>query len=99
MRSTVDRIDVVSEAKHALGISVVVLQPNLHGHPIALSFHVDRLVVQNLFATIQMLDELRDSAVVFELGGLRLASLGVSRALISKRDEQAFIQECEFTQS
>src|SRR6266536_1066255 len=94
MRSAVNRVDVVGEAENAFGISVVVLQANLHGDAIALGFHVDRLVMQNLFAAVQVLNEFGNSAVVFEL-----CSLGVSCALIGERDQQAFVEESQFAQA
>src|SRR6266498_835857 len=99
MRSAVNRVDVVGEAENAFGISVVVLQANLHGDAIALGFHVDRLVIQNLFAAVQVLNEFGNSAVVFELCRFGFASLGVSCALIGERDQQAFVEESQFAQA
>ena len=76
MRAAVDGVDVVGEAEDRLGVCVVVLQPDFHVDAVAVVLHVDGLVVQNLFAAIEMLDELRDAAVVLELGtlGLRQSS-------------------------
>ena len=99
MGAPVDRIDIVREAEHRLRIPVVVLQPDLHGHAAALGFHVNRLIVQHLFAAIQMLDELRDAAVVFEVRVLGLARLRVGRALVSQRDQQSLVKEREFAQA
>ncbi len=45
-------------------------------------FHVDRLVVERLLAAVQMLDEFGYAAVVFELGALGFAGLGVSLPLV-----------------
>ena len=67
VRAAVNGVDVVGEAEHGLGVAVVVLQRDLHGHAVALGFHVDRLVVQHVLAAVQVLDELRDAAVVLEL--------------------------------
>ena len=65
---------------------------------IAQAFHHDRLVVQNLFAAVDVLDELGDAAGVLELGALGFAGLGVGGALIGERDLQALVQEGEFAQ-
>ena len=83
MRASVDRVDVVGEAEHGLGVGVVVLQTDLHDHAAALGFHVDDFVVQHLLAAVQVLDEFGDAAVVFELGGLRFA--GSSRRWCARR--------------
>ena len=77
MRAAIDGVDVVGEAENGFRVAVVVLQADLHGHAAALGFHVDRLVVQHLLAAVQVLDEFGDAAVVFELGALGLAGLGV----------------------
>ena len=86
MGSAVDRIDVIGKAENRLGVGVVVLQRDLHGHAIALGFHVDRLVVEHLLTAVQMLDELRDTAGVLELLLLALTGLGIGGALVGKRD-------------
>ena len=87
MRSAIHSIDIVREAEHRLRIRVVVLQPDLHVHAVAVVFHVDWLVVQHLLAAIEMLDELRDPAVVLELGMLRFAGLRIGIALVRERDQ------------
>ena len=99
MRAAVDGVDVVGETENRFGVGVVVLQADLHGHAVALGFHVDGLVVQHLFAAVQVLDEFGDAAVVLEVGGLGIASLGVGGALVGERDQQAFVQEGELTQA
>ena len=99
MRAAVNRVDVVGEAEHGLGVAVVVLQPDFHDHAVALGFHVDRLVVQHLLAAVQVLDELRDAAVVLELGGLGFAGFRIGGALIGQRDQQAFVQEGQLAQA
>ena len=66
---------------------------------VAVVFHVDRLVVQHLLAAIEMLDELRDAAVVLELGVLGLAGLRIGGALVGQRDQQSLVQEREFAQA
>src|SRR6476646_6615364 len=55
--------------------------------------------MQYAFAAVQMLDELRDPAGIFELQLLGLAGLGIGKAFVSERDLQAFVQECEFAQA
>ena len=99
MRASVHGVDVVGEAEHRLRVGVVVLQPDLHDHAAALGFHVDGLFVQHLFAAVQMLDELGDAAVVFELGRFRFAGFCVRGALVGERDQQAFIQERQLAQA
>ena len=98
MRAAIDGIDVVREAENRLRIRVVVLQPDLHVDAVAVVFHVDRLVVQHLLAAIEMLDELRDAAVVLEVGMLGFARLRIGRALVGQRDQQSLIQERQFAQ-
>ncbi len=99
MRTAVNGVDVVGKTENRFGVCVVVLQTNFHGHAVALGFHVNRLVVQHLLAAIEMLDELGNPAGVFELGQLRFAGLGVGRALVSQRNQQAFVEEGEFAQA
>ena len=98
MRAAIDRVDVVGEAEDRLGVGVVVLQRDLHGHAVALGFHVDRLFVQDLLAAVQMLDELGDAAGVLELCVLGFAGLGVGGALVGQRDLQTLVQEGELAQ-
>src|SRR5581483_1467424 len=99
MRTAIDRIDVVGEAEDGFRVAVVVLQRNLHGHAVALGFHVDRLLVQHALTAVQVLDELGDAAVVLELGLLGLACLGIGGALVGKRDQQALVQEGQLAQT
>ena len=75
MRSAVDGVDVVGEAEDGFGVGVVVLQADFHDDVVSFGFHVDRLVVQDLLAAIQVLDELSDAAVVLEVGVLGFACL------------------------
>ena len=67
--------------------------------PSLVGLHVDGLVVQRLLAAVEVLDELGDAAVVFELGALGLAGLGVGLALVGKRDDQALVEEGQFAQA
>src|SRR5262249_39561659 len=98
-RAAVHGVDVVGKAEDGFRVAVVVLQSDFHLYAITLGFHVDGPVVQDAFAPIQVLDELSDTAGVFEFQTLSLAGLGVSLALISQRDLQAVIQEGQFAQA
>ena len=75
MRAAINRVDVVGKTEHALGIAVVVLNAYFHRHAVSFGFHVDRLVVKNRLAAVEMLDKFRDAAVVLELRRLRFPSL------------------------
>src|SRR6266496_5291576 len=99
MGSAIHGIDIVREAENCFGVAVVVLQANLHGNAVALGFHVNRTVVQNLLAAIQVLNELSDAAVIFELRRLGFAGFRIACTFIRKRDQQAFIEESQLTQS
>ena len=55
--------------------------------------------MQYAFAAVQMLDEFRDAAGVFEVQLLRFAGLWIGEAFVGKRDLQAFVQESEFAQT
>ena len=55
--------------------------------------------MQHLLAAVQVLDEFRDAAGVFELMALRLAGFRVRGALVGKGNEQAFVQECQLAQA
>ena len=54
--------------------------------------------MQNLLAAIEVLDELRDAAVVLELGTLGLAGFRIGVALVGERDLQALVQERQLAQ-
>ena len=62
VRPAVHRVDVVGKAEHGLRVAVVILQRDLHLHPVARRFHHDGLIVQNLLAAVEMLDKLGDTA-------------------------------------
>ena len=93
MRAAIDGVDVVGKAENGFRVGVVVLHADFHGHAVALGFHVDGLVVERLLAAVQVLDELGDAAVVFELGVLGFAGLRVGLALVGERDEQSLVEE------
>ena len=75
------------------------MQSNLHGHVVALGFHVDGLIVQYLLAAIQVLNEFGNATVVFEFGGFGFAGLRVSGALVGERDQQALVQKRQLAQA
>ena len=75
------------------------MQRDLQCHSVALGFHVNGLIVQHLLAAVQMLDEFRDAAGVFEFVALGLSSLGVGGALIGERDEQTLVQKGQLAQA
>src|SRR6185312_5868266 len=98
--AAVDGVDVVGKAEKRFRIAIVVLQgyfdPDCADAAGAglFAFHVDRLIVQNGFAAVQVLDELGNAAVIDEFGIL----LGVF-ALVRKRDLETFIEERELAQT
>src|SRR3954465_11548086 len=98
MSAAIDRVDVVSKGENRLGVAVVVLQGNLHAYTVALSFHVDRLVMEYLLTAIEVLHKFGNAAGVLELSVLGFPSLAVSRPLISKRDRESLIEKREFPQ-
>ncbi len=98
MRAAIHRIDVVREAEDRLRVAVVVLQRDFHIHAVALGLPCNRLVVQHLLAAVQVLDELRNAAGVFEICPLRLARLRIGRALIGQRDLQSLVQKGQLPQ-
>ena len=95
MRAAIHRVDVVGEAEHVFRVAVVVLQRDLHVHAVAVSLHVDRLVVQHVLAAVQVLHKLGNAAGVPKFHPLGFACFRVRRALVGQRDEQAFVQERE----
>ncbi len=58
----------------------------------------DRLIMQHLLATIQVLDEFGDTAGIFEVRTLGFPGLGVGRALIHQLDLQPLVEEGELAQ-
>src|SRR5262249_5844204 len=77
VRTAIDRVDVIREARNIFGVEVVVLQRHFHAElaavrQILLGLEVNRLVVQDRLALVEQLDELGDTAGIEELGGLFL---------------------------
>ena len=99
MRAAIDRVDVVGEAEDRLRVAVVVLQRDLDLDVVARGLHHDRLVVQNLLAAVEVLDELGNAAGILELSAAGFAGLGVGGALVGERDFQALVQEGHLAQS
>ena len=75
------------------------MQRDLHCDAIALGFHVNWFVVQDLLATIEVLHKFGDTAVVFEFRDLSPAGLRVGRTLIGKRDQQSLVEKRELSQA
>jgi hypothetical protein len=98
VNAAIHRVDVVGKGKDRLGVGVVVLQRNLHGHVVTLGLHVDRLFVQDLLALVQVLDELGDASDILELLVLALTGLRIGRALVGQVNLQALVQEGQLTQ-
>ena len=93
MRSSFDCVDVIREAENRIAVGIVVLQRDFHadhaaGRHFALALDVNRLVVENILALVQVLDELGDTALE-----KKLCIADGLLALVGKRDAQAFIQE------
>ena len=86
MRAAVHGIDRVRKSKHVFAVTIVVLQRNFDLHIAALSFNVNRRIVQCGLAAIQMLHEFRDTAREAELRAFL-------RALVGQRNLQPFVQE------
>ena len=99
MRAAIDRVDVVGEGEDGFGVRVVVLHGDLHGHLIALGFHVNRLVVQDGFALVEVLDELRDAAdvLVHLLAGF--AGFSVGGALVGEGNFDALVEKGKLAQA
>ena len=92
MRAAVHGVDGVGEGKNIFRVAVVVLQRDFDFDGVVLAFHVDRRIVQDPLAFVQMLDEFGDAAGEAEFGGL-------VAALVVERDFQALVQEGEFAQA
>ena len=86
MRAAVDGVDGVREGEHVFGVAVVVLQGDFDFDRVALAFDVDRRIVKDAFAFVEVLHEFGDAAGEAELGVL-------AAALVVERDLQAFVQE------
>ena len=91
MRAAIDRVDVVGEAENGFGVGVVVLEADFDVYLVLVGFHVDRFVVQDGLAAVQMLDEFGDAAVVLELGTLGFAGFRIGLALVGERDHQSLV--------
>jgi hypothetical protein len=100
MGTAIHGVDVVGEAQLGYGIAIVVLQRHFHGErsgtvgQFPIGFEVDGLLVQHLFAAVQVADELGDAAGIDELGGL----LGVD-AFIGERDLQTLVEESQLAEA
>ena len=91
MGATLGGVDVVGERVGGFAVTVVPLERDLDVDQVALAVHVDRLVVDDGFVLVQVLDEFANTAFIQEL--VRLAV-----ALVVDRDRHAGIEEGEFAQ-
>ncbi len=100
MRAAVDGVDVVGKAEERLRVAVVVLQGDFDvngavaGRAGFLALHVDRRVMEDSLAAVEMFDKFRDAAVVKKIGCL----IGIF-ALINECDLEAFVEESEFAET
>ena len=89
MRASVYRVDVVGKRIDLFVVAVVVLNGDFDREILAFLLEVDRLVVKRRLVLVQVLDELRDSALVIKLvRTLRLLTLVFDRdadSLVEKR--------------
>ncbi len=92
MRAAIDGVDRVGKCKNVFRVAVVILQGDFDFDSIFLAFHVNRRIMQHLFALVQMLDEFGDAARKSKFGGF-------IAALIGERNFQALVQERELAQA
>src|ERR1041385_4329763 len=88
MRAAVNRIDVVGEGIDLLVVTIVVLDGDFDSQRIALSFEIQRLIVQRSLVLVEMFDEFSYAALVIKLvRSLRLFALvfdGYANAFVEK---------------
>ena len=99
MRAAVHGVDVVREAEDVLAVSVVVLECDVHrecaaARKVPRPFEVDRLLVQDVLALVEVPDELGDPPAVQEL-----VRLGRIHPLVGERDLQSLVQERQLAQT
>ena len=100
MRAAIDGVDVVGEGEDGFAVGVVVLQADFDDQAFLLHrLHVNGLFVEDVFALVEMLDELGDAAVEFEFAVLGIAGLGVGGALVGEGDDQSLVEEGELAQT
>ncbi len=92
MRAAIHGVDGVRERENVFAVGVVVLQRDFDFDRAALSFDVDRRIVQGGLAAVQMFDELGDAARKAKLGGF-------FGTFIRERDFQAFVQKGQLAQA
>ena len=98
MGSTIHGVDVVGEAEQRFGVTVVILEGDLHGDGAAgtelLALNVNGVLVQDGLALVEVADELRDTTGIEEFCDF----FGVF-ALVSQGDLQALVEEGEFAEA
>ena len=85
MGAAVDRVDVVGEREHVLGVGVVVLERDLDGGAALAALDVDRARVEDLLVPVEVADERLEAALEVE-GPLAIV------ALVDERDPDALGQ-------
>jgi hypothetical protein len=88
VRTAVDRVDVIRERIDLLVVAVVVLDCDLDRKIFTFLLEIDRLIVQRRLVLVQVLNELRNAALVVKLmRTLRLLTL------VFDRDPNAFVKK------
>ena len=86
------RVDVVREGENQLRVTIVPLQRDFGVDAFLGALYEDRLVVDDRFVLVQVLDEGDDPAVV-------LKPVVLPVALVMNSDQDAAVQERQFSQS
>src|SRR3954454_3934909 len=99
MRSTINRVDIVGEAKYRFGVRVVVLQSDFNRdfaaiRQFAIALKMDGLVMQHRLTAVQVLDKFRDTTAVEELLGTNILA-----ALVAEHNLETLIEERELTET
>ena len=92
MSSAFNRIDVVGKGKNIFVVTIVILKRTLHFDIVFFLIHIENLAVKRAFGTVQILNELRNAAVVFE-------RMLLVRTLLLNRDFNAFVEKGELSQA
>ena len=85
-------VDVVGEREFLRVVAVVPLQRDLGVDAVAIAAHVDRLLVDDAFVLVQVLDERDDAAVVME-------TMVLAVAFVVEGDGHAGVEERELAQA
>ena len=91
MGAALDRVDVVGEGVHALGVALVPLERDLDLEAVARAVEIDDIGVNRRLRLVQVLDERDDAAFVQELVRLLIT-------LVVDGDVQTAVQERQLAQ-